>query len=70
MTHSSGNAAQAIALAATIKNIKSQVVMPKNAPDTKRKATLDYGAEIHLCENTGKVTSFSNCAFVFQPFMP
>ena len=55
VTHSSGNAAQAIALAATINGIKSKVVMPRNAPETKRNATVDYGAEIHLCDNTAEV---------------
>jgi len=66
ITHSSGNAAQALALAATRMNVKSKVVMPLNAPETKRKATLGYGAEIHRCESTAKV---SGCLYIsYQGF--
>ena len=38
VTHSSGNAAQALALAATTMNIKSKVAMPKIAPETKKES--------------------------------
>ncbi len=51
-THSSGNFAQAVAVAATIVRTKAYVVMPENAPDIKRQATLGYGAELTLCEPT------------------
>ncbi len=46
VTHSSGNFAQAIALAAKIKGIKSKIVMPENAPAVKVDAVRGYGAEI------------------------
>ncbi len=43
-THSSGNHAQALALAARIKGIKAYVVMPENAPKVKVEAVRGYGA--------------------------
>ncbi|MFW9875308.1 MAG: pyridoxal-phosphate dependent enzyme [Candidatus Thorarchaeota archaeon] len=52
ITHSSGNHAQAIALAASILGIHAKIVMPKGAPKNKINATRDYGAEIIFCENT------------------
>jgi len=50
-THSSGNHAQAVALAAQIRGIRSFVVMPKNSPKVKVEAVKGYGAEITFCEN-------------------
>ncbi len=46
ITYSSGNHGQAVALVGKILGIKTTVVMPKNAPEIKRKATAGYGAEI------------------------
>ncbi len=51
-THSSGNHAQALALAARIKGIPAYVVMPDNAPKVKVEAVRNYGAEITFCEST------------------
>ncbi len=51
-THSSGNHAQAIALAAQILGIPAYIVMPHNAPLVKQKATKSYGATVILCEAT------------------
>ncbi|MBN2610298.1 MAG: pyridoxal-phosphate dependent enzyme [Bacteroidales bacterium] len=51
-THSSGNHAAALALAAAIRGIKCYVVMPSSAPETKIKAVKNYGAEITFCEPT------------------
>jgi threonine dehydratase len=51
VTHSSGNHAQAIALASSLLGIKSVIVMPKNTPKVKINATRSYGAEIVFCEN-------------------
>jgi threo-3-hydroxy-L-aspartate ammonia-lyase len=45
---SSGNHAQAVALAATLLGIKSVIVMPSDAPAAKLAATRDYGAEVVL----------------------
>ncbi len=51
-THSSGNHAQALALAARLRGTKAYIVMPRNAPDVKRQAVADYGAQIIPCEPT------------------
>ena len=53
-THSSGNHAAALALAAHWRGIKAYVVMPNNAPQIKRAAVADYGAEVILCQPTLK----------------
>jgi len=45
-THSSGNHAQAIALAAGLRGIPAIVVMPEDAPPVKVAAVKNYGAEI------------------------
>ncbi|MBO3699886.1 pyridoxal-phosphate dependent enzyme [Fabibacter sp. E12] len=52
VTHSSGNHAQAIAMAAKMAGIPAYIVMPKTAPEVKRKAVAGYGAQITLCEPT------------------
>jgi threonine dehydratase len=52
ITHSSGNHAQAVALASSILGIKIVIVMPKNSPQVKLDATKEYGAIIVRCENT------------------
>jgi len=49
ITHSSGNHAQALALAAKLLEVKVVVVMPENAPPVKVAATKGYGAEIVVC---------------------
>ena len=46
ITHSSGNHAQAVALVGRILGIQTTIVMPKDAPATKRAAAEDYGATI------------------------
>jgi len=52
VTHSSGNHAQALALAARLRGIPARIVMPSNAPDVKKAAVAGYGAEITYCEPT------------------
>jgi threonine dehydratase len=49
-THSSGNHAAALALAAKIFGTKAHIVMPRNSPQVKKNAVLGYGAEIIECE--------------------
>ncbi len=49
ITHSSGNHAQALALAANLLKIEATVVMPHNAPPVKVNATRKYGAKIVIC---------------------
>ena len=51
-THSSGNHAQAIARAAKILGIKSYIVMPRTAPEIKKRGVSGYGGEIFECEPT------------------
>ncbi len=51
-THSSGNHAAALALAARKRGIKCYVVMPHTAPLPKVEAVKSYGAEINFCEPT------------------
>lgn len=53
-TASSGNHAQAVALAARMKGIPSYIVMPENAPSVKVAAVKGYGAQITLCKPTLK----------------
>lgn len=52
VTHSSGNHAQALALAARMRGIPADIVMPRTAPAVKQAAVRDYGATVHLCEPT------------------
>ncbi|WP_163716357.1 pyridoxal-phosphate dependent enzyme [Mangrovibacterium lignilyticum] len=51
-THSSGNHAAALALAASIRGIPSYIVMPNNAPTIKKQAVEGYGGQITFCEPT------------------
>lgn len=51
-THSSGNHAQALALAARMRGIHATIVMPSNAPEVKKAAVAGYGGKIVLCEPT------------------
>jgi threonine dehydratase len=46
VTFSSGNHAQAVALAARLLGMNATIVMPNNAPATKKAATLGYGATV------------------------
>lgn len=51
-THSSGNHAQALALAAKMKGIKAYIVMPSNSTKVKVDAVKGYDAEVIFCEPT------------------
>jgi threonine dehydratase len=51
-THSSGNYAQALALAARMRGVTAQVVMPGNSTAPKKAAVAGYGARITECEPT------------------
>lgn len=48
-THSSGNFAQAVALAARMLGVKAYIVMPSNSPEVKKAAVRDYGGLITEC---------------------
>lgn len=51
-THSSGNHAAALALAARMQGIPAYIVMPGTAPEIKRMAVESYGGIISFCEPT------------------
>jgi threonine dehydratase len=46
LAYSSGNHAQAVALAGSILGVKTVIVMPQDAPQVKLEATRGYGAEV------------------------
>jgi threonine dehydratase len=52
VTHSSGNHAAALALAARMSGITAKIVMPENAPVVKKNAVSGYGADITFCKPT------------------
>lgn len=52
VTHSSGNHAQALALAARMRGIPAHIVMPRSAAQVKRRAVEEYGARVVVCEPT------------------
>src|SRR3954470_16825930 len=52
VTHSSGNHAQALALAAKLRGIPAHVVMPSNASPVKRRAVEDYRGQVFECAPT------------------
>jgi threonine dehydratase len=58
-THSSGNHAAALALAALCRGIPAYVVMPENAALIKRAAAATYGAEIFFCKPTQEAREYT-----------
>lgn len=52
VAHSSGNFAQAVALAGSLLGLKTTIVMPRSAPKIKIAATKNYGATIVECGDT------------------
>jgi threonine dehydratase/serine racemase len=52
VTHSSGNHAQALALAARVRGIPAHIVMPRTAPAVKKAAVTGYGGRVVECEPT------------------
>ena len=51
-THSSGNHAAALALAARLRGIPAHIVMPRTSRAVKKAAVAGYGAAITFCEPT------------------
>ncbi len=75
LTYSSGNHAQAMALAASLLGIHLTVVMPDNAPAAKFRATRDYGAEVvtfdpdvHVREEVAAALPQAADALLIPPF--
>ena len=52
VTHSSGNHAQALALAAAAAGVRARIVMPAGSVPIKIEAVKGYGADVILCDNT------------------
>lgn len=52
IAHSSGNHAQALALASSMLGVKAVIVMPRNSSKVKIEATRGYGAEVVFCAPT------------------
>lgn len=52
VTHSSGNFAQALSLAAKKTGVEAYIVMPKNAPQVKKDAVKTYLGNIIECDST------------------
>ncbi len=75
VTHSSGNHAAALALAAAMNKTRAYMVMPENAPSVKKNAVAGYGAEITFCkptlqarEDTCKAIMESTGATLIHPY--
>lgn len=66
VTHSSGNHAQALALAARMRGIAAHIVMPQNASPVKRNAVAEYGARVILCEPTLEARETTAAAVVAE----
>ena len=52
VTHSSGNHAAALCLAARMRGIPAYIAMPRTAPEIKKEAVRGYGGNITFCEPT------------------
>ena len=52
VTHSSGNHATCLALAARTRGIPAHIVVPRNAPLIKQRAIAAFGGQLTLCEPT------------------
>jgi Threonine dehydratase len=72
ITHSSGNFAQAISLAAKELGVRAYIVMPSSAPKVKKSAVAGYGGEIVECEpnikareaTVDKIVKEKGCTFI------
>lgn len=72
VTHSSGNFAQALSLAAQSLNIPAHIVMPSNAPEVKKQGVRAYSGQIFESKPTledrekqaERITSESNGVFI------
>ena len=75
VAHSSGNHAQALALAARLRGARATIVMPENSAAVKIAAVEDYGAEVILCppgtearESTTSLVLAETGATLVHPF--
>jgi threonine dehydratase len=75
VTHSSGNHAAALALAARARGTRAWIVMPSNAPESKKRAVRAYGGQITECppnlaarETTARSIIESTGAVMIHPY--
>lgn len=66
VTHSSGNHAAALALAAKNRSIPAFIVMPANAPEVKKLSVKRYGGQITFCEPTLQARESTAASLVAQ----
>lgn len=66
VTHSSGNHAQAVALAARLRGIPAHIVMPSNAPRVKRRAVEGYGARVVECAPVPQARETTTAAVIAE----
>lgn len=66
VTHSSGNHAAAVALAARVRGARATIIMPSNAPRIKKAAVAEYGGQIIECEPTVAAREAATAAFIAQ----
>ncbi len=72
VTHSSGNMAQAVSLAAKSIGVPAYIVMPENAPSVKKQAVEAYNGNISISGNNisdrqqaaNKIIAEKGCAFI------
>lgn len=64
VTHSSGNHAAAVALAARVRGARATIIMPSNAPKIKKAAVAEYGGQIIECEPTVAARESTTAAFI------
>ena len=67
VTHSSGNHAQALALAAKRCGVLAEIVMPSSSPRIKVQAVEGYGGKVTLCHPSEKVRKSSQPVQYSQP---
>src|SRR5256885_1460271 len=67
-THSSGNHAAAVALAAQLRGIKAHIVMPDNAPAVKKAAVAGYGGTIVYCARSEERRVGKECRSRWSPY--
>lgn len=66
VTHSSGNHAQAVALAARLRGIEAHVVMPNDALPVKRRAVEGYGGRVIECQPTLEARDVAAAAVIAE----
>ena len=62
VTHSSGNHGQAIAYAASLRDLPAWVVIPRTAPALKVEAVRSYGASIVFCDHSERASVAADVA--------